>query len=391
MEKPLRILVVVNLPWDPRLGAVRVWRELSEQWRKAGQIVEKFCLSDAFPKPTSSRGLSALRQVLFPYRAARYVQGNADRFDVIDCLIGTLPFSKKKLRFHGLLVGRSVGLYRSYEHFIRSTRERWPDQPRGKFLGRFFYRFTVGHLRKNSDRALRHCDLINLPNEEELQFLQATPARNKPVIVQPYGLNERNRAALAHAILPAEERLIRKEICFIGMWGLRKGAGDWAEIIRHVRSAIADARFTFLGTMTDEATVLKDLRLPHRDGIRCVATYDPKELPALLASCAVGLFPSYIEGFGIGVLEQLACGIPTIAYDVPGPRQVLKMQRDTMLVPKSDVRAMANRALQILRMAPNEYARLSEQCRTLAEQFRWEQIAADTARQYSAALGALPQ
>ena len=28
-EKPLRILAIVNLPWDARLGAARVWIELS--------------------------------------------------------------------------------------------------------------------------------------------------------------------------------------------------------------------------------------------------------------------------------------------------------------------------------------------------------------------------
>src|SRR5438045_7481646 len=58
VEKSLRILGIVNLPWDPRLGAARVWLELSEQWKKSGHKVDKFCLSDAFPKPTRSRALS---------------------------------------------------------------------------------------------------------------------------------------------------------------------------------------------------------------------------------------------------------------------------------------------------------------------------------------------
>jgi glycosyltransferase involved in cell wall biosynthesis len=381
---PLRILIIVDLPWDPRLGAVRVWTELAEQWRKAGHTVEKFCLTDAFPKPTSSRGLSALRQAWFPYRAARYVRRYGQRFDVIDCLIGTLPFSKKKLCFDGLLVARSVGLFRSYEHFTRLTRERWPDQPRGKFLGRFFYRFTGRHLEKNSVRAIRHCDLINLPNEEETNFLQEAPTRHKPTIVQPYGLNERSRAAFARAIRPAELRLERKEICFIGMWSLRKGSRDWPDIIRHIRSAIPDAQFTFLGTMTDESVVLKDLRLSPADGIRCVQSFDPDELPTLLASCAVGLFPSYVEGFGIAVLEQLACGIPTVAYDVPGPHQIFGSQTK-LLTPPGDPKAMADRAVEILRMNASEYAPLSASCRSIAKQFRWEQIAADTAKQYRAA------
>jgi hypothetical protein len=151
----LRILIIVNLPWDSRLGAVRVWVELAEQWRKEGHTVEKFCLTDAFPRSTKSRALSTLRQAwFFPYRAAQYVRRLGRRFDVIDCLIGTLPFEKRKLRFDGLLVARSVGLYRSYEHFIRLTRERWPDQPRGKFLGRFFYKFTARRLWENSTRGL---------------------------------------------------------------------------------------------------------------------------------------------------------------------------------------------------------------------------------------------
>ena len=385
-QDSLRLLIIVNLPWDPRLGAVRVWIELAEQWKKAGHTVEKFCLTDAFSKPTSSRGLSALRQAwFFPYRAAQYVRRHGHRFDVIDCLIGTLPFSKRNLRFEGLLVARSVGFYRSYEHFVRLTRERWPDQPRGKFLGRFFYKFTDRHLWKNSGRAIWHCDLINLPNEEEKHFLQEAPTRDKPAIVQPYGLNDRSRAAFASAMQPAGVRLKRKEICFIGMWSLRKGARDWSDIIRHIRRAIPDAQFTFLGTMTDESAVLKDLHLSRDDGIRCVATYEPDALPALLSVCAVGLFPSYVEGFGIAVLEQLACGIPTVAYNVPGPRQILGASQTKLLTPQGDPKAMADRAVEILRMNTSEYAALSANCRSIAEQFRSERIAADTIQQYRAA------
>jgi glycosyltransferase involved in cell wall biosynthesis len=387
MEKPLRILAVVNLPWDARLGAVRVWIELTEEWRKAGHSVEKFCLTDAYPKPTSSHGLSALRQMFFPYRAASYVRRHADRFDVIDCLIGTLPFSKKYLRFDGLLVARSVGLYRSYERFLQLTKERWPNQPRGRVIGRFFYKFTSKHLRESSARAIRHCDLLNLPNEEELQFVQEiSPA--KRTIVKPYGLNDRVRTTLARAIQPAELRLAKKEIVFIGAWSLRKGARDWPDLIREVRREIPEAQFSFLGTMSDAANVYDELQLSPADGVRCISTYDPADLPELLGPSAVGLFPSYVEGFGFGVLEQIACGIPTVAYDVPGPRQILKLQREMLLTPDGDVKAMAARAVQILRMSVGEYSELSKKCRSMANQFRWEQIASDTVRQYSEALAA---
>jgi len=120
--------------------------------------------------------------------------------------------------------------------------------------------------------------------------------------------------------------------------------------------------------------------------VRCISTYDPNELPALIGSCAVGLFPSYIEGFGLAVIEQLACGIPTIAYDVSGPRQILSPFRQRMLVPQGDAIAMADRAAEILRMNATDYGTLSTECRSVADQFRWERIAADTAQEYRIAL-----
>ena len=381
MDKPLRILGVIDMPWDPRLGGARVWIELSEQWTKAGHTFERFCLTDAFPKPTSSPPVAALRRLMFPFRAARFVRENASRFDVIDCLLGTLPFRKTRLGFRGLLVGRSIGLNRLYQNFLRLSKRRWPDQPRGKMIGSIFYDFVARRLSRNAERALRTSDLVNLLNEDERPFVP-----HDRVIVQPNGLNDAERAALAAAAQPAERRLAQKEICFVGMWGLRKGSRDWPDILRRIRAAIPEARFNFFGTMVDSATVLADLGLSEVDGIRCVDTFDREQLPDLLGPCAVGLFPSYIEGFGLSVIEQLAAGIPTIAYDVPGPRQIFASKRAEFLVPMGNVTAMADRAIEILRMSRNDYASLSDLSRRIADGFRWEKNAAETIDEYAAAL-----
>ena len=147
-----------------------------------------------------------------------------------------------------------------------------------------------------------------------------------------------------------------------------------------------EARFSFLGTMTDDKTVQNDLRLAGSEGIRILSMFDREQLPRLLSPCAVGLFPSYIEGFGLAVLEQLACGIPTIAYDVSGPRQILRSLAATLLVPAGDTAAMAERALKILRLDVQEHRALSGQCRSIADQFRWEKIASDTIDKYWEAL-----
>lgn len=386
MEKPLRILCIVNLPWDPRLGAVRVWYQLSEQWKKAGHKIDKFCLSDVFPEPKSSPALHVWRQVMFPFHAARFVRQHATEFDVIDCLIGTLPFSKKSLRFKGTLIGRSIGLYLTYNDFIRLSRKRWHDQPRGKFLGRISYTFCAWLIRRSADRALAHCDWFNVPNEDEKRELERIRPGAK-IIVQPYGVSDSERAEFVKAARPAATRLAGKEICFLGMWSVRKGSRDWPEVLRAIWNSVPDARFAFLGTMTDEQIVLRDLGLSSRESIRCVTSYDPKDLPQFIASCAIGLFPSYIEGFGISVIEQLAAGIPTIAYDVPGPRHIFGQALSSQfLVAAGDTKGMAARAVEVLMMNEDDYGALSAKCRHIAEQFRWEKIAADTVRDYRDAL-----
>ena len=136
--------------------------------------------------------------------------------------------------------------------------------------------------------------------------------------------------------------------------------------------------------MVDQATVVADLGIS--GGVRVVETFDRKELPELLGPCAVGLFPSYIEGFGLAVIEQLAAGIPVIAYDVAGPRQIFSSTASQFLVPAGNATAMAERGLEILRMNESDYASLSETSRQIADRFRWEQIAADTIQEYATAL-----
>lgn len=388
MSAPLRILAIVNLPWDARLGASRVWMELAEEWTRAGHIVEKFCLTDAFPRESGSSVISTLRTALFPRRAAAFVRENVARFDVVDCLVGTLPFAKRDLGFRGLFVARSVGLFRLYDDFLREAEKRWPEKSQGTFLGRIFHGTLDRRFRGNNDRAVTVCDLLNVPNEDERVALAGDPSIRAPAVVEPYGLNDRFRAALGDAASPAPARLRAPKICFIGVWSYRKGSRDWPRLLEAIWREKPETEFLFLGTMFEEATVRAELGVSDRGRVTCRPKYTAAELPALLADCTLALFPSYIEGFGLAVLEQLAAGLPTLAYDVPGPRQILPADLRT---PVGDPEKMARRALEILSLPLSEYEALAANCRELAGRYRWDEIAASTIEKYRAALDSLGQ
>lgn len=387
--KPLRILVVVSFPWDARLGAPQVWMELAAQWRATENIVEKYSLSDAFPDGAGSGPKFLINQIRFAYRAAAFVRKNAHRFDVIDAFIGALPFSKTQLGFRGLVVARSVGLHRFYDAFEKGVAARWPQRPRGGFRGRIFYRSTRWRLLHASEKSLRVADLINVPNTEEAIYLRKEIRPPERVIVHPYGLTEARRAALSKAAILVEARLKEQRVCFVGMWSARKGAYDWARLIEAIRAQIPNARFTFLGTMVEPATILADLG-GAGEALKFISAYDPDELPALLASQTVGAFPSYVEGFGLAVLEQLAAGIPTVAYDAAGPRDILGDELNGMLVPVGDVDAFADGIIAVLRMDSARYRELAEVSRARAAQFSWPSVAAATLDSYRASLASLP-
>src|SRR4051812_16449438 len=172
-----------------RLGAPRVYMELADQWRASGHVVEKFSLSDAYPNEAGSGAKFLIRQFRFAHKAAAFIRLNRDRFDVVDALVGDLPFSKAELGFRGLLVARSVGLPQFYDEFEQTVPQRWPGRSRGRLRGRIFYEWARRRRVRASHEALAHADLINVPNLAESTHLRSQRYR-AAVLVQPYGLTD---------------------------------------------------------------------------------------------------------------------------------------------------------------------------------------------------------
>ncbi|MFL6514666.1 MAG: glycosyltransferase family 4 protein [Chthoniobacterales bacterium] len=385
VSKQLRILIILNLEWNRHLGAARIYMELADQWRAAGHEVERFTFSEAFPSGHRSSREFAVRRLLFPIRAAAFVRKHRGRFDVIDALIGSIKTGKAGLNFTGLLVARSVGSHRLYDEFEKSVHTRWPGMNQGSVAGRLFYGAVNRRVIAVSDSALRQADLINVPNTEEAEFLRRDGRLNAPVLVEPYGLTDEQYDALSSTISHSNGRLQAKRISFVGMWAPRKGSKVWGEIIRRVRQQVPEAKFRFLGTMVSAETVLSDVGDDVADSIESISEFTPDDLPNLLADCTVGAFPSYVEGFGLAVLEQLAAGIPTVAFNHGGPRDILRDFRE-LLVTTGNVEEFANALVRTLGLGPAEYQQLQRASIETAQRYRWPKISSDTAEYYRSAL-----
>ena len=60
-----------------------------------------------------------------------------------------------------------------------------------------------------------------------------------------------------------------------------------------------------------------------------------------LAAMDVYLLPSYREGFGSGVIEAEAMGVPVIVSDIPGPTDAMEKDVTGLTVPAKDASALA--------------------------------------------------
>lgn len=123
------------------------------------------------------------------------------------------------------------------------------------------------------------------------------------------------------------------------------------------------------------------------DMIRCIEPgnnrqiKDPSELPkapsdeiiAYYQAADIFVFPSFIETFGIVLIEAMAAGLPVVSSDAPGCREVIRFGKDGLMIENAETSLLADAALKLL---DDEKSYKDYRARSLAraQDFSWETI-----------------
>ncbi len=123
-----------------------------------------------------------------------------------------------------------------------------------------------------------------------------------------------------------------------------------------------------------------DPRYPLRvgEGVQHIGMVSEEELPALYTGARLFVFPSLWEGFGLPVLEAMACGVPVACSDIPALREVAG--EAARFFDPWDVEAMALAIAAAWDQAEDPAWRA--QCRARAARFSWEETARHTLEVY---------
>ena len=169
----------------------------------------------------------------------------------------------------------------------------------------------------------------------------------------------------------------------------QKGFGVMLDAFRSIVEHGDDVQLVVAGDGPDRGLV-KRLPAAVRDRVRMLGAVAHDRVPGLMRGAALVVAPATgQESFGLVLVEAMAAGVPVVATDIPGYREVATHGRDAVLVPPADPAALAAAVLQVLGDA--DLARsLIEGGRARAAGFDWSDVAGRIETIYEEAVTAGP-
>ena len=308
-----------------------------------------------------------------------YLRDVACEYDVVDYAYDKLPFPRGDFSKKTLFVARSVLLD---HHFVnlRIPEVILPRQRLKRWLTGAGRREQVAfrHVLETARVTMENADLVNVANEDDRAALADSGVSPGKIVVIPYGLSDEEFQTLATV---NQQPSSVPRLCFLGTFDHRKGGADLPRLFAQISAQVPACQFRLLGTAGLHRTadrVKSFFPGSLREKLEVVPHFRRDELAGLLEGCSVGVFPSYVEGFGFAVLEMMAAGLPVVAYRSPGPTMMLS---DDFLVPRGDVSAMTARVASWLTNNPVRFQEAGW-CRHRARDFSWNIVGSLTDNLY---------
>ncbi|HEV2495129.1 MAG TPA: glycosyltransferase family 1 protein [Terriglobia bacterium] len=123
-------------------------------------------------------------------------------------------------------------------------------------------------------------------------------------------------------------------------------------------------------------TAVKKLGLTD-EAVRFLGFVPDEDMPSLYSGAAAFVFPSVYEGFGLPLVEAMACGVPMVASEAPPAPELV--EDAALLVPPLEPEAFAGAIARITR-EPGLRATLVARGLDRARAFRWDTAAQGTLR-----------
>lgn len=376
----MKILFCSPVTLSKARGIPKTLIEIREELEQLGWECKILEPSEIFPKNISHQNYS---HDYHKYLKA-YLIKNSSQYDVVEYDYRYLPYSRKEFNHNTLFVARSQLLIHHLKNIkipqtkgIRPLKKGWKSYAHSLLFGNY-YDLQLKRMIQMAHITACEADIVIVLNHADKAELVKSGIPSEKLFVIPNGISKTQRSLLS--ILSSKPPLLPM-VAFIGTFDNRKGATDFSKIVENICNHVPGVKFRLLGTAglyKTKEEVLGNFPSSLRNCLEVIPSFKQEDLPELLAPCSVGIFPSYLEAFGLGVLEMLTASLPVIAYNSPGPPMMLPPE---YLVTPGDTNSMSNKVIELLHnkeklTASRIWARQKSQ------RFCWQQIAQELNQVY---------
>jgi phosphatidyl-myo-inositol alpha-mannosyltransferase len=165
-------------------------------------------------------------------------------------------------------------------------------------------------------------------------------------------------------------------ILFVGRFEPRKGLIELLKAYRILKKAGCDCRLLVVGTGPLAREARGYIATRRLKDVELLGRVSDEEKAQLFRTADVYVSPATGgESFGIVLLEAMASGTPIVASDIHGYKGVVRRDREALLVPPREPKAIAGGIARLLR-DDELRASMAQAGRERAEEFSWPRVTA---------------
>ena len=199
------------------------------------------------------------------------------------------------------------------------------------FIKRLFARYWMHGLISHLKRLDR---FVVLTEEDKASW---TELSNVEVIPDPLAFD-----------IDQVSSLTNKRIIAVGRYVYQKGFDLLLHAWKKIEQQHPDWELAIygMGDRTPYKHLIDKLQIERH---RCHLNGSTSDIKTEYLNSSLFVFSSRFEGFGMVLIEAMACGLPVVSFDCPcGPKDIVRHNEDGLLVPSGNVDSLANALLQMM-------------------------------------------